>query len=194
MAKSLCEALGVSKNASQDEIKKAYRKLVRETVHPGCETPATRSRSRRCRARTTSCSDPDERKPVRPDGNPTNEAGARPAERLSTSGTSISETSSAASSAAAWPAVSSRSAASVGSDEEVEVRVSFADALSRRCESPSRFSSRNSVATRATGRALRAGTAPTICPQCAMVRSVVARRRLGLFALQQATFPRCHLG
>src|SRR2546430_9941587 len=33
MAKSLYDTLGVSKSASQDEIKKAYRKLVRE-YHP----------------------------------------------------------------------------------------------------------------------------------------------------------------
>ena len=52
-----------------------------------------------------------------------------------------------------------------GNDVEVEVRVSFEDALQRRADDGAGRSS-SSPATRATARARRPGTAPITCPQC----------------------------
>ena len=60
MAKSLYESLGVSKNASQDEIKKAYRKLVRE-VHPD-RNPGNEERFKEVQGAYDVLSDPDKRK------------------------------------------------------------------------------------------------------------------------------------
>ena len=60
MAKSLYESLGVSKNATQDEIKKAYRKLVRE-VHPDTN-PGNEERFKEVQGAYDVLSDPDKRK------------------------------------------------------------------------------------------------------------------------------------
>src|ERR1051326_3497772 len=59
MAKSLYETLGVSKNASQDDIKKAYRKLVRE-VHPD-RNPGNEERFKEVQGAYDVLSDPDKR-------------------------------------------------------------------------------------------------------------------------------------
>jgi len=60
MAKSLYESLGVSKNATQDEIKKAYRKLVRE-VHPDAN-PGNEDRFKEVQGAYDVLSDPGKRK------------------------------------------------------------------------------------------------------------------------------------
>src|SRR4029079_9584252 len=60
MAKSLYESLGVSKNSTQDEIKKAYRKLVRE-VHPD-KNPGSEERFKEVQGAYDVLSDPEKRK------------------------------------------------------------------------------------------------------------------------------------
>src|ERR671938_1642864 len=63
MPKTLYDSLGVQKNASQDEIKKAYRKLVRQ-YHPDRNPgdAAAEARFKEVQAAYDVLSDPEKRK------------------------------------------------------------------------------------------------------------------------------------
>ncbi len=182
MAKSLYEALGVSKNASQDEIKKAYRKLVRE-VHPDTN-PGNEERFKEVQGAYDVLSDPEKRKQYdvmgSPNGRPTPGgttfdfgdfdlgdifggifSGGRGGQRQTQRGQR-------------------------GNDVEVEVRVSFEDALrGAQVTVPVQL---ELACHTCHGTGAAPGTAPTTCPQCN--GSGVVATSQGLFALQQPC-PRC---
>ena len=107
MAKSLYESLGVSKNATQDEIKKAYRKLVRE-VHPD-KNPGSEERFKEVQGAYDVLSDPEKRKQYDRVGSTNGRpAAASPGGTTTTSPTSTSATSSVDCSTAAVAPASRR--------------------------------------------------------------------------------------
>ena len=190
------QTLGVSKNASQDEIKKAFRKLARQhhpDKNPG--NKAAEEKFKEVSKAYETLSDPEKRKQydelsrlgafgAGPGG-----GGFRPGaggSRASTRGRSTratssstwatSATSSATCSAArrAAPARGRRRAAERGDDLQADVTVSFDDAL-------------NGVTVRVPvdkadtcetchGSGAKPGTTPKVCPEC-QGRGVVARNQ-----------------
>jgi len=186
MPSSLYETLGVPKTASQDEIKKAYRTLVRE-VHPD-RNPGQEERFKEVQAAYDILSDPDKRAQYDRFGAAANgQPGAGPAGSTTFEfgdfdlGDLFGGIFNRGSGPGRQPPRGQR-----GNDVEVEVRVSFEDALKGvQTTVPVQL---ELACHTCHGTGAAPGTAPTTCPECN--GSGVVATSQGLFALQQPC-PRC---
>jgi molecular chaperone DnaJ len=186
MASNLYEVLGVPKNASQDEIKKAYRKLVRE-VHPD-RNPGQEERFKEVQAAYDVLSDPDKRKQYDTIGS----ANGRPGGGFGAGGTTfdfgdfdLGDIFGGLFNRGGRTQPQQRGQR--GSDVEVEVRVSFEDSLQgAQITVPVQL---ELACHTCHGTGAAPGTAPKTCPQCD--GSGVVATSQGLFALQQPC-PLCH--
>jgi molecular chaperone DnaJ len=182
MATSLYESLGVSKNASQDEIKKAYRKLVRE-VHPDTN-PGNEERFKEVQSAYDVLSDPEKRKRYDTMGQ-TNGRTAPGGTTFDFGDFDLGDIFGGMFGRGGRQ--QQQQPGQRGNDVEVEVRVSFEDALR---------GGQTTVAVQLDlachtchGTGAAPGTAPTTCPECNGTGTVATSQ--GLFALQQPC-PRCH--
>src|SRR3989440_9508813 len=186
MPKSLYEALGVSKNATQDEIKKAYRKLVRD-VHPD-RNPGNEERFKEVQGAYDVLSDPDKRKRYDRVGTTNGRAGG-----FGAGGTTYDFSDFDLGDI--FGGLFNRGGArrqqqergQRGNDVEVEVRIPFEDALKgAQVTIPVEL---ELACHTCHGTGAAPGTAPVTCPVCN--GSGVVATSQGLFALQEPC-PRCH--
>ena len=190
MAKSLYESLGVSKNASPEELKKAYRSLVRE-FHPD-KNPGNadaESRFKEVQSAYDVLSDPDKRKQYDRVGS----TNGRPGGGFSPGGTTFDFSDfdlgdifggmfGRGGRNTAQPQRGQR-----GNDVEVDVRIAFEDSL-RGVQVTVPVQLELACHT-CHGTGAAPGTAPKQCPKCG--GSGVVATSQGLFALQQPC-PLCH--
>jgi molecular chaperone DnaJ len=185
MAKSLYESLGVSKNATPDEVKKAYRKLVRE-VHPD-RNPGNEERFKEVQGAYDVLSDPEKRKQYDRLGTTNGRPGGYGAggTTYDFSDFDLGDIFGGLFNRGARQQQQQRGQR--GNDVEVEVRVSFEDALQgAQVTIPVEL---ELACHTCHGTGAAPGTAPVTCPECDGT-GVVATSQ-GLFALQQPC-PRCH--
>ena len=183
MPSSLYETLGVAKTASQDEIKKAYRKLVRE-VHPDTN-PGHEERFKEVQSAYDILSDPEKRKRYDRLGTTNGRPGTGPAGTTFDFGDfDLGDIFGGLFNRGGGARQQSRGQR--GNDVEVEVRVSFEDALKGvQTTVPVQL---ELACHTCHGTGAAPGTAPTTCPECN--GSGVVATSQGLFALQQPC-PRC---
>jgi molecular chaperone DnaJ len=185
MPSSLYESLGVPKNASADEIKKAYRKLARQ-YHPD-KNPgdtAAEARFKEVQHAYDVLSDPEKRKQYDRFGERNGQPGHGPT-NFDFSDLDLGDIFGGlfgrGRQQQARPQRGQR-----GADVEVEVRVSFEDAL-KGIEAMVPVELELACHT-CHGTGAAPGTAPKRCPECD--GSGVVATSQGLFALQQPC-PRC---
>jgi molecular chaperone DnaJ len=181
------ETLGVPKNASQGEIKKAYRKLVRE-VHPD-RNPGSEERFKDVQAAYDLLSDPEKRKAYDTFGS----ANGRPGGGFSPGGTTsdfsefdLGDIFGGLFNRGGRGGAQQAQRGRRGNDVEVEVRINFEDALRGADVTVPVQLELACHSCHGTGAA--PGTAPVTCPECN--GSGVVATSQGLFALQQPC-PRC---
>jgi molecular chaperone DnaJ len=182
LPKSLYEALGVSKNASQDELKKAYRKLVRE-VHPD-RNPGNEERFKEVQGAYDVLSDPEKRKQYDRFGSMDGQPGGAAGTTFDFGDFDLGDIFGGLFNRGGGRQQPQRGQR--GNDVEVEVRVSFEDALQGvQTTVPVQL---ELACHTCHGTGAAPGTAPIVCPNCN--GSGVVATSQGLFALQQPC-PQC---
>jgi molecular chaperone DnaJ len=186
--KNAYESLGVPKNASQDEIKKAYRKLARQ-FHPD-KNPGDKEaeeRFKEIQGAYDVLSDAEKRKQYDTFGSANGRGRPGPGGWTFTEGVDLGDLGDLFGGLFGARGSGFRESTSQrGNDVEVQVNLSFEDALKG-------IETKIPVALEVAchtcgGSGAKPGTAPKVCPQC-NGRGVVSESQ-GFFALSQPC-PRC---
>jgi molecular chaperone DnaJ len=187
MAKSLYESLGVSKNASQDELKKAYRKLVRQ-YHPDKNPGDAEAEARFKEVQTAYdvLSDPEKRKQYDRFGSANGQPGAGGPGATTFDFEDFDLGDIFGGLFGRGRGREQQQRGQRGNDVEVPVTISFDDSL-RGVQTTVPVQLELACQT-CHGTGAAPGTAPKRCPECEGT-GVVATSQ-GLFALQQPC-PRC---
>ena len=193
MAKTLYDVLGVKKGASQDEIKKAYRKLAREH-HPD-KNPGNAEAEARFKEVQTAydvLKDPDKRKQYDTFGpNGARTGGPGPGDfNFNYAGNfdigDLADLFGGMFGGRRGGGAQQRERGQRGSDVEATVNLSFEDSLrGAEVQVPVEL---ETACSECHGSGAKPGTSPKICPEC-NGRGVVSESQ-GLFALSQPC-PRC---
>jgi molecular chaperone DnaJ len=185
--RSLYDVLGVSKNASPDEIKKAYRKLARENHpdrNPGDEAAETRFKE--VQAAYDVLKDPEKRKQYDTFGPNGARAGQGGFNFDFGDLGDLSDLFGGLFGGGGRARTQQRERGRRGDDVEAVVNLSFEDSLrGLQVQVPVEL---DTACSECNGSGARPGTSPRICPEC-NGRGVVSEAQ-GLFALSQPC-PRC---
>ena len=189
MAKPLYETLGVPKNASQDEIKKAYRKLARKH-HPDANAgdKQAEERFKEIQHAYDVLSDPDKRKAYDRFGSQNGRAAPAGGPNVDFGNIDFGDLGDLFGGIFGGRGAGGRQQRQPvrGNDVEAEVHLSFEDSLHGvEAKVPVELMT---ACSQCGGTGAQPGTAPVICPEC-NGRGVKVESQ-GLFALSQPC-PRC---